>query len=74
MLAVTDEIVEAFLGEFESPRHQVGVEHRARAALEAILPLLATSATAKAAALDMDTMVDQLCNDHYSVWIEPATP
>lgn len=73
MFVVTDAIVEAFLGTFESDQHRsdASIGERARSALEAVLPMLMGEG---AAVVDADKMLDLLPNDHYSVWIETATP
>lgn len=74
MHLVTDAIVEAFVGAFESEHPANELRQRARAALEAIVPMILAPAANVHTMVDVDTMVDQLSNDHYSVWIEPSTP
>ncbi|MCE1235225.1 MAG: hypothetical protein LWW93_02590 [Hyphomicrobiales bacterium] len=74
MHLVTDALVEAFIGAFEAEHPGAELRQRARAALEAILPMIMDPVANARAAVDVDTMVDQLSNDRYSVWIEPSTP
>lgn len=72
MSVVTDEIVETFLGAFQSDLlpGDASIGDRIRGALEAVVPMIAGAG----ASFDSDTLLDQLPNDHFAVWEETVAP